>query len=100
MLGNSALVGKQRRSVVTGTDSPSPHTEPRPRCPLRLTRLCTTTQPTSANSHSIKRASSSKTSLNEKENMSDDADEYHIETADAGASATIPMEAGQIKKGG
>lgn len=31
--------------------------------------------------------------------MSDDAD-YHIEQADAGASATIPMEAGQIKKGG
>lgn len=32
--------------------------------------------------------------------MSDDADEYHIESTDAGASATIPMEAGQIKKGG
>ena len=30
--------------------------------------------------------------------MSDD--DYHIETTDAGASATIPMEAGQIKKGG
>ncbi len=30
--------------------------------------------------------------------MSDD--DYHIESADAGASATIPMEAGQIKKGG
>ena len=30
--------------------------------------------------------------------MSDD--EYKIETTDAGASATIPMEAGQIKKGG
>ena len=27
-------------------------------------------------------------------------DDYHIETTDAGASATIPMEAGQIKKGG
>ena len=26
--------------------------------------------------------------------------EYVIESADAGASATIPMEAGQIKKGG
>jgi len=26
--------------------------------------------------------------------------EYAIETADAGASATIPMEAGNIKKGG
>ncbi|KAL7579004.1 hypothetical protein ACA910_019048 [Epithemia clementina (nom. ined.)] len=26
--------------------------------------------------------------------------DYNIETADAGASATIPMEAGQIKKGG
>ena len=26
--------------------------------------------------------------------------EYAIESADAGASATIPMEAGQIKKGG
>lgn len=33
------------------------------------------------------------------ETMSDDAD-YAIEQADAGASATIPMEAGQIKKGG
>ena len=32
--------------------------------------------------------------------MSDDHNEYHIETADAGASATIPCEAGQIKKGG
>lgn len=31
-------------------------------------------------------------------NMSDD--DYVIETTDAGASATIPMEAGQIKKGG
>lgn len=31
--------------------------------------------------------------------MSDDED-YHIENTDAGASATIPMEAGQIKKGG
>ena len=31
--------------------------------------------------------------------MGDDAD-YAIEVADAGASATIPMEAGQIKKGG
>lgn len=30
--------------------------------------------------------------------MSDD--DYAIETADAGASATIPMEAGQVKKGG
>jgi translation initiation factor 5A len=30
--------------------------------------------------------------------MSDN--EYNIESADAGASATIPMEAGQIKKGG
>eukprot|EP00581_Thalassiosira_minuscula_P006622 CAMPEP_0183704186 /NCGR_PEP_ID=MMETSP0737-20130205/1605_1 /TAXON_ID=385413 /ORGANISM="Thalassiosira miniscula, Strain CCMP1093" /LENGTH=161 /DNA_ID=CAMNT_0025931009 /DNA_START=52 /DNA_END=537 /DNA_ORIENTATION=+ len=30
--------------------------------------------------------------------MSDD--EYAIESTDAGASATIPMEAGQIKKGG
>jgi len=30
--------------------------------------------------------------------MSDD--DYAIETTDAGASATIPMEAGQIKKGG
>ena len=28
-----------------------------------------------------------------------DAD-YAIETADAGASETIPMEAGQVKKGG
>mmetsp|Transcript_4215 Transcript_4215/g.5546 ORF Transcript_4215/g.5546 Transcript_4215/m.5546 type:complete len:161 (-) Transcript_4215:300-782(-) len=31
--------------------------------------------------------------------MSDDGD-YHIEQVDAGASATIPMEAGQVKKGG
>ncbi len=31
--------------------------------------------------------------------MGDEAD-YAIETADAGASSTIPMEAGQIKKGG
>lgn len=31
--------------------------------------------------------------------MADDND-YVIESADAGASATIPMEAGQIKKGG
>jgi translation initiation factor 5A len=31
--------------------------------------------------------------------MADD-DDFHIEVADAGASATIPMEAGQIKKGG
>ena len=30
--------------------------------------------------------------------MSDN--EYAIESADAGASETIPMEAGQIKKGG
>ena len=30
--------------------------------------------------------------------MSDE--DYAIEGADAGASATIPMEAGQIKKGG
>jgi hypothetical protein len=29
-----------------------------------------------------------------------DEDDYHIESTDAGASATIPMEAGQIKKGG
>lgn len=32
--------------------------------------------------------------------MSDDHEDYHIESADAGASDTIPMEAGQIKKGG
>jgi len=31
--------------------------------------------------------------------MADEAD-FVIETTDAGASATIPMEAGQIKKGG
>lgn len=29
-----------------------------------------------------------------------DEDDYAIESTDAGASATIPMEAGQIKKGG
>ena len=32
--------------------------------------------------------------------MSDDDADYAIESTDAGASATIPMEAGQIKKGG
>jgi len=37
--------------------------------------------------------------LNDLSTMSDDAD-YHIEQTDAGASSTIPMEAGQIKKGG
>jgi translation initiation factor 5A len=31
--------------------------------------------------------------------MADDGD-YVIEKVDAGASATIPMEAGQVKKGG
>ena len=40
----------------------------------------------------------SKTDKNETK-MGDDGD-YAIEVADAGASATIPMEAGQIKKGG
>jgi hypothetical protein len=34
------------------------------------------------------------------ETMSDEHNEYEIETVDAGASATIPMEAGQVKKGG
>jgi hypothetical protein len=29
-----------------------------------------------------------------------DEEDFVIESADAGASATIPMEAGQIKKGG
>lgn len=29
-----------------------------------------------------------------------DEEDYNIESVDAGASATIPMEAGQIKKGG
>jgi translation initiation factor 5A len=32
--------------------------------------------------------------------MSEEDQDYHIENVDAGASATIPMEAGQIKKGG
>lgn len=32
--------------------------------------------------------------------MADDDHDYTIENADAGASETIPMEAGQIKKGG
>ena len=32
--------------------------------------------------------------------MSDSDHDYVIETTDAGASATIPCEAGQIKKGG
>ena len=29
-----------------------------------------------------------------------DGEDYNIESTDAGASATIPMEAGQVKKGG
>jgi len=29
-----------------------------------------------------------------------DSEQYRMESADAGASATIPMEAGQVKKGG
>jgi translation initiation factor 5A len=29
-----------------------------------------------------------------------DSEQYAMESADAGASATIPMEAGQVKKGG
>jgi len=32
--------------------------------------------------------------------MGDDDDDFVIEVVDAGASATIPMEAGQVKKGG
>ncbi len=32
--------------------------------------------------------------------MSEEEHDYNIETADAGASTVIPMEAGQIKKGG
>merc|ERR1711935_1247463 len=32
--------------------------------------------------------------------MADDDGDYAIEVVDAGASATIPMEAGQVKKGG
>jgi hypothetical protein len=32
--------------------------------------------------------------------MSEDEADYAIESVDAGASAAIPMEAGQIKKGG
>jgi len=32
--------------------------------------------------------------------MAEEEHDYNIETADAGASTTIPMEAGQIKKGG
>jgi len=32
--------------------------------------------------------------------MAEEEPDYNIETVDAGASATIPMEAGQIKKGG
>lgn len=32
--------------------------------------------------------------------MAEEEQDYHIENTDAGASATIPMEAGQIKKGG
>ena len=42
-----------------------------------------------------------KTKKEEKEKkMGDDGEDYAIESVDAGASATIPMEAGQIKKGG
>jgi hypothetical protein len=32
--------------------------------------------------------------------MSDDEQDFVIEATDAGASSVIPMEAGQIKKGG
>jgi hypothetical protein len=32
--------------------------------------------------------------------MSEEEADYNIDSADAGASDTIPMEAGQIKKGG
>jgi len=32
--------------------------------------------------------------------MAEDEGDYVIEKVDAGASATIPMEAGQVKKGG
>lgn len=32
--------------------------------------------------------------------MAEEIDDFAIEKTDAGASATIPMEAGQIKKGG
>jgi hypothetical protein len=32
--------------------------------------------------------------------MSDSDDDYHVEVSDAGASDTIPMEAGKVKKGG
>ena len=32
--------------------------------------------------------------------MSENEDDYKMESADAGASTTFPMEAGQIKKGG
>ena len=32
--------------------------------------------------------------------MAEGGEDYNIETTDAGASTTIPMEAGQIKKGG
>jgi hypothetical protein len=32
--------------------------------------------------------------------MAEEEHDYAIESTDAGASTTIPMEAGQIKKGG
>lgn len=32
--------------------------------------------------------------------MSEDDDDFAFDKADAGASATIPMEAGSVKKGG
>jgi hypothetical protein len=30
--------------------------------------------------------------------MAEDEGDYHIESTDAGASATIPMEAGQVRQ--
>lgn len=48
----------------------------------------------------IERDSSIKYPIETRYAMSDDEDKYVIEIADAGASDTIPCEAGAIKKGG
>jgi hypothetical protein len=48
----------------------------------------------------IERDSSIKNPIETRYAMSDDEDKYVIEVADAGASDTIPCEAGAIKKGG
>jgi hypothetical protein len=56
----------------------------------------------SKTSHTTDRRSAHNTATSNKttSTMSDDEHDYAIESTDAGASATIPMEAGQVKKGG